>query len=229
MSTLSLKNVEFHADTKRLLGPIDAEFDPNKSVAIMGPNGAGKSLFLELVHGLIQPSKGTISWDNKPAEATRNQRGYIFQKPILLRRSVRDNIRFAQKACGKEDDAALEAILKKTGLYDRAHQPAAFLSGGEAQRMALARALINGPKTLLMDEPTSSLDPEARAMFEAILQDEKDKGTQLIWISHNPSQAKKLADDVAFISDAQLCEVTPTRSFFKTPQSKEAKEFLKAL
>ena len=230
MSDLQFQNVTYKRDGQILLGPVDATLPAGASVAIMGPNGAGKSLFLELAHGLIQPSSGQVSWAGQSPKSTRKTRGYIFQKPINLRRSVRDNIRFAQIAHGETDNHdALDAVLSRMGLSDLAELPAAILSGGEAQRMALARALVTNPKVLLMDEPTSSLDPEARAEFETLLKQEKDKGTQLIWISHNPTQARALADYVAFIASGTLCELTPSDKFFKAPKTKAAKDFFATL
>ncbi|MEM7241758.1 MAG: ATP-binding cassette domain-containing protein [Pseudomonadota bacterium] len=229
MSGLSLDAVSFQASGKTLLGPVSMSLDPNASLAIMGPNGAGKSLLLELMHGLIAPSSGSLSWSGKTPSHSKHSRAYIFQRRILMRRSVRDNVAFALDAVGivgTDRTYQIEQALEKTRLTDRADQPAALLSGGEAQRLALARAIATNPKSLLMDEPTSSLDPEATEDFERILADLKSNGTQLIWITHNRAQAIRLADQVAFINKGSVTELTPATTFFKSPASKPAKDFL---
>ena len=229
MSRLNLNAVSFHADGKTLLGPVDLSLEAGTSLAIMGANGAGKSLLLELMHGLIKPSAGSISWADKTPVQSKHDRAYIFQRRILMRRSVRDNIAFALDAVGiggAEKTDRMAHALEKTDLTSRADQPAALLSGGEAQRLALARAIATNPKSLLMDEPTSSLDPEASAAFEAMLAELKSNGTQLIWITHNRAQAARLADQVAFTAEGSVTEVTAARIFFKKPRSKPAKDFL---
>ena len=224
--SLNFKKVSLTRDGRQLISPFSLALDANKSYAILGANGAGKSLFLELAHGLIKPSKGAVTWNAKPARRTRKSRGYVFQQRIMMRRSVADNIRFSLQARGLADEGKVEAILKRAALSEISDQPAALLSGGEAQRLALARAVVSEPKMLLMDEPTASLDPQATTAFEKILKDLKKTGTQLLWITHDRRQAKELADHIILLNQGQICEVTAAAKFFKSPKSKEAKEFL---
>ena len=228
MSALALKAACFCADGKDLLGPVSLTLKAGESLAIMGSNGAGKSLLLELMHGLILPSSGSITWAEQTPQTSKHDRAYIFQRRILMRRSVRDNVVFALDAVGLKGDrtALIDDALEATRLSDHAEQPAALLSGGEAQRLALARAIVTKPKSLLMDEPTSSLDPKAAAEFEAILAKLKSDGTQLIWITHNRAQATRLADQVAFVSQGSVTEISNAGQFFKKPTSSQAKDFL---
>jgi len=168
--------------------------------------------------------------DGINAVGTRQTRGYIFQHRILLRRSVRNNIALPMQAAGwsKADiDIRLEELLDMAKLTAKADDPAAILSGGEAQRMSLVRALSTRPKLLIMDEPTSSLDPRATKKFENLIQSVASTGVKFIWATHNLSQARQFADDVIFVNDGQIAEHGPADTFFKTPASDAARDYIK--
>ncbi|MEM5473654.1 ATP-binding cassette domain-containing protein [Hoeflea sp. AS60] len=204
--------------------------DPRSVTVIMGPNGAGKSLFLRLVHGLIAPTRGWISWGEVACgEATRSTQAMVFQKPVLLRRSVAANIDFVlrrRSGTKPERRARCEELLTRVGLADRAQQPARLLSGGEQQRLALARALATRPKVLLLDEPTASLDPASVQMIEQIVLASSADQTKVIFVTHDVGQARRLAGDVAFLHHGQLVEHRPAAAFFATPSSEAAKAYL---
>ncbi|WP_369796047.1 ATP-binding cassette domain-containing protein [Puniceibacterium sp. IMCC21224] len=193
----------------------------------MGPNGAGKSLLLRLLHGLIVPQSGSVLWDGAPLDsATRARQAMVFQKPVLLRRSVAANVDFVLRARGRRDRAARDALLARVGLSDHAAQPARLLSGGEQQRLALARALAVQPEVLFLDEPTASLDPASALMIEEIARNIRDQGTKLVFITHDIGQARRLADDVVFVARGQAAEHTPARQFFDQPTSEAARAYL---
>jgi tungstate transport system ATP-binding protein len=204
--------------------------DPRSVTVIMGPNGAGKSLLLRLVHGLIAPTQGWISWGEVACgEATRSTQAMVFQKPVLLRRSVASNIDFVLRlraGTSAQRRARCEELLTRVGLSGQAEQPARLLSGGEQQRLALARALATRPKVLLLDEATASLDPASVQMIEQIVLATSTDETKVIFVTHDIGQARRLADDVAFLHHGELVEHRPAEAFFAQPSSEAAKAYL---
>ena len=192
---------------------------------VMGANGVGKSLFLRLLHGLIPPTSGQIDWGGHPAAGVTARQALVFQKPVLLRRSVAANIDFVLKARGK-DRTRRAALLGHVGLSHKADQPARLLSGGEAQRLALARALATDPEVLFLDEPTASLDPASVLMIERIVSEARARGVRIIFVTHDVGQARRMADDVVFLHRGQIVEHSPARDFFPEPQSEAARDYL---
>ncbi|MFO7758600.1 MAG: ATP-binding cassette domain-containing protein [Roseovarius sp.] len=192
---------------------------------IMGPNGAGKSLLLKLLHGLVPPSAGRIDWNGRAPAAVIARQALVFQKPVLLRRSVAANIGFVLKARGR-DRARVDAWLDHVGLAHKADQPARLLSGGEAQRLALARALATEPEVLFLDEPTASLDPASVLAIEGIVAGAKARGMRIIFVTHDAGQARRMADDVVFLHRGRVAEHSAAADFFPQPRSEAARDYL---
>ena len=187
---------------------------------ILGPNGAGKSLTLRLLHGLVAPCEGQV--ERGPA-----RQAMVFQRPVLLRRSVAGNVAYALRAGGVprgERPARLAAWLSEARLPAR--QPARTLSGGEAQRLALTRALATEPDLLFADEPTASLDPASVAAFEAMLSRAAERGLKVVLVTHDLGQARRLASDVVFLHRGRVEEHTAAPAFFDRPRSEAARTFL---
>lgn len=225
---LEFKDVTFEDDGQTLFGPTDLSLTPSRITVILGPNGSGKSLFLSLCHGLLPPTKGHVSWDGKATKHAIADRGFIFQRPVVMRRSVEANIHFAlaRTDLSKTEKASrVSELLRLVGLTDKAKQPAALLSGGESQAMALARALAAGPETLLMDEPTSNLDPNTTGMFEGIIDQLSHSGMSIFWSTHDLAQARRIASYVIMIADGQIVEHGAATDVFRSPRSDEAKRF----
>ena len=221
------RNLVYRAGEKCLIDGVDLKIPAKTLSVVMGPNGAGKSLLLRLLHGLITPASGQILWDGRPLDDTlRRQQAMVFQRPVLLRRSVEANIRFVLKLRGRAEPARIEEILTEVGLADRAGQPARLLSGGEQQRLTLARALATQPRVLFLDEPTASLDPAATAAIEAIVQRAQGRGTKIVFVTHDVGQARRLADDVVFLNAGRVIEHSPALSFFDNPVSQAARDYL---
>jgi tungstate transport system ATP-binding protein len=194
---------------------------------VMGPNGAGKSLLLRLLHGMLQPTGGSVLWGGQPlSKEIRKRQAMVFQRPVLLRRSVAANIDFVLKLGGKVEPERRDEILDHVGLLDHARQPARLLSGGEQQRLALARALALEPEVLFLDEPTASLDPASVLMIEQIVLGAHRRGTKIIFISHDIGQAKRLGDEIVFLHNGRLAEHTPAGRFFANPSSEAAQAYL---
>ena len=217
----------FEAAGKRLIDGINLNIPAHPLTVVMGPNGAGKSLLLRLLHGLIKPSAGQVLWGGKPlTESVRKHQAMVFQRPVLLRRSAASNIRFVLKLRGSAGSKRCRELLRQVGLEDQANQPARLLSGGEQQRLALARALALNPKVLFLDEPTASLDPTSTAAIEDIVTNAHERGTKVIFVTHDVGQAHRLADEVVFLHRGCLLEHTPALQFFDKPTSQEAREYL---
>lgn len=211
----------------RIIDGVDLTLNGGKLTVIMGPNGAGKSVLLRLLHGLIEPTDGDVRWGGQPISAdVRRRQALVFQRPVLLRRSVGANIDFVLRLRGDLDTSERDAILDGVGLLDRAQQPARLLSGGEQQRLALARALATKPDVLLLDEPTASLDPGSTAMIEQITQDVQRTGCKVIFVTHDIGQARRLADDVIFLHQGRVVEQSAAEEFFERPQSQAARTYL---
>ncbi|SHL53620.1 tungstate transport system ATP-binding protein [Roseovarius pacificus] len=224
---LALQDVSLTVGDTTLIEDASLSLSGNGITMIMGPNGAGKSMLLKLAHGLIAPTKGTVTWGGEPLnDAGRRTQAMVFQKPVLLRRSVVANVDFVLKARGIRDAARRNDLLDHVGLLDHARQPARLLSGGEQQRLALARALALKPKVMLLDEPTASLDPASVLKIESIVQEAHTAGTKIIFITHDPGQAGRLADDIVFVHRGRVHEHGPADLFLSRPDTQEARDFL---
>ena len=193
----------------------------------MGHNGAGKSLLLRCMHGLLKPTDGSVSWSGKKAaniECRKNQ-AMVFQKPLMLNRSVAANINYVLKLRGKSAHLCQE-YLESAGLGDKAKQAARSLSGGEQQRLAIARALATEPDVLFLDEPTANLDPNATLKIESQIAKAADEDIKVIMVTHDIAQARRLADEIIFLHKGSLTEHTSADVFFNLPHSVEAQDYL---
>lgn len=214
----------------RRLGPLDLDLALAGITAVLGPNGAGKSLFLSLCHGTLRPDRGSVLWQGQPARDSRAHRGVMLQSPVVLRRSVAGNIEFALQSRGLPRKARrdrVEQALLRARLQDRAHAPAATLSGGELRRMSFARALVTGPRALLLDEPFAGLDPAASQVMEAMII-EAAATTPVLLSNHDLVQTRRIARQVLFFSKGQMLEQADTASFFTAPGCATAEAFLQS-
>jgi tungstate transport system ATP-binding protein len=228
---LKLVNVSYKAltATNDILSNVNLTLLPNTRTIILGPNGAGKSILLRIMHGLLLPTEGTVQWAHHDTGA----QAMVFQKPIMLRRSVLANIEFALQVSGKfHDDAqqnrsqrALDT-LHKAGIAHLAQRQARQCSGGEQQRIALARAWALKPEVLFLDEPTASLDPVATKIVEATIQDIHETGTSIVMTSHDLGQAKRLANRIIFMHQGCIDVDCDADTFFHQPPSVNARNFL---
>jgi tungstate transport system ATP-binding protein len=224
---LEVSSLCYRVDRKTLLDNIDVTVASPGITAIMGPNGAGKSLFLRLIHGLLSPSSGQILWKGRGLDLeTRRRQAMVFQKPVLMRRSVAANIDFVLKAADGRTRQHSDEILHQAGLFRQRNQPARLLSGGEQQRLALARALATGPEVLLLDEPCASIDPGATLQIEHLLQQAREQGLKIMLVTHDIGQARRLADDILFMHNGRLLEYRPAQDFFNNPKSTAARAYL---
>lgn len=226
---LNVENAVVRRRGKVLVGPINAEVSKEGLTIVMGPNGAGKTTLLRLLHGMERVAPGgQIKWQI-PEPKARGHQAFLFQAPIMMRRSALENVAYPLIVHGvgrKEALAQAEQWLSKVGLQESGTKRATVLSGGERQKLALARALIRQPQILFLDEPCANLDGRATREFETLLHNIHEDGTRIVMSTHDIGQARRLAQDVWFIHHGQILETTPAGVFFDNPMSKEARAFL---
>ena len=227
---LQARGLCFDARGKRLIDRIDADFRPHRRTVIMGANGTGKSLLLRLLHGLIQPTSGQVLWRGRPLDREgRRGQAMVFQRPVMLRRSALANLRFALavRGIGGSERKAREAdALDRARLGDLANRPARVLSGGEQQRLAVARALACAPGVLFLDEPTASLDPASTHAIEQQIREAHASGVTIVLVTHDIGQARRLGDDLIFLHGGCVVETGRVSEVLDAPRSEAARAWL---
>ena len=225
---LMLADASVVVDDVTILDRLTITFTAGAPSVLIGPNGSGKTTLLRAAMGLIPLTLGRITWGGRDA-APPERRAIMFQRPAMLRRSAAGNVRYALAAAGvprtKRHERAAE-LLALVGLEGLVHRPARRLSGGEQQRLALARALARDPALLFLDEPTASLDPAAIKAIEDIIRSISAHGVKVVMSTHDLGQAKRLAGDVVLLHRGRLIENTPASEFFATPRTEEARNFI---
>ena len=211
-----------------ILDQLTLTLDAGPPTVLIGPNGAGKTTLLRAAMGLIPASRGRITWSGREA-APPDKRAIVFQRPVMLRRSAVGNIFYALAAAkaprAVRQDRAND-LLALVGLQELAHRPARRLSGGEQQRLALARALARGPTVLFLDEPTASLDPYATKAIEEVVRSITRLGVKVVMSTHDLGQAKRIAGDIVLLHRGRLIESGPADAFFAGPRTEEARKFI---
>jgi len=214
---------------KVLVGPVDLTLQAKGVSVVIGPNGAGKTTLLRMLHGIARLSDGSVRW-NCDRETAQQRQGFVFQTPVMMRRSVRDNIAYPLQLIGvprAEARAQAEEWAHRVGLHYAISRSALMLSGGERQKLALARALIREPDVLFLDEPCAALDGRATREIEEILHHAVDEGTRLIMSTHNMGQARRLASEVVFVLGGRVHEFSAADVFFEGPRTPQADAFLR--
>jgi tungstate transport system ATP-binding protein len=228
-STLPMRaeGLAFSAGGVEIIRGIDLELAAGPPTLVIGPNGAGKSVLLRLLHGLLLPTSGRLAWA-LPAEEARRRQAMVFQRPVMLRRSVLANAAYPLRLAGLRDaEREAMAALERVGLTPLAARPARRLSGGEQQRLALARAWAMAPEVLFLDEPTASLDPAATRQVEEIVAAIAASGTKVVMTTHDLGQARRLAGEVILLLRGAVAARAPAPAFFDRPPTAEAAAFLK--
>ncbi len=226
---LVLDGVTFVAGTRTILERVSTTIARGNRTVILGPNGAGKSVLLRIAHGLLAPTSGKVHWSAPEPRSGPRRQAMVFQRPVMFRRSALGNLAFALAVAGIDAAhrraRALDA-LARVGLTAFADRPARVLSGGEQQRLALARAWMLEPEVLFLDEPTANLDPSSTREVERVIHAIHDAGTKIVMVTHNLGQARRLGDEILFLDRGRLIETAPAATFFKQPASVEAAAFL---
>ncbi len=225
---LRVEALGFRAGDVIALDGVSLNVMPGTRNIVLGANGAGKSVLLRLLHGLLAPTSGRLQWHGGDDADVRRAQAMVFQRPVMMRRSVRENIEFALRLVHAADiDKKAAEALERVGLARLADRPARLCSGGEQQRVALARAWALKPEVLFLDEPTASLDPAATRAIEETVNAMHAAGTTIVMTTHDLGQAKRLADRVLFLHHGRLVEDAPAKDFFLQPTSPEAAAFIR--
>jgi tungstate transport system ATP-binding protein len=222
------ENVTITAGAVTILDRIALTLSSGAPTVLIGPNGSGKSTLLRAAMGLVAPSQGRISWGGRQ-DVPPTRRAIVLQRPAMLRRTVAGNIRYALRASGiarAEAKRRLGDLVALVGLEPLADRPARRLSGGELQRLALARALARDPEILLLDEPTASLDPAATKAIEDIIRAVSRRGIKVVMATHDLGEARRLAGEIILLHRGRAIETGAASSFFTKPQTSEARTFL---
>ena len=228
MFPLITENLVVKFEGKHILGPIDLKIDKGDIAVLLGPNGSGKTSLLKALHGILKPKEGTIRWSCLKTESIRKQM-FVFQTPIMLRRSVFENLTYPlllRKISKEQANYQAARWLDRIDLRTSMQVPATRLSGGEKQKLALARALITEPEMLFLDEPCASLDGKTTYEIESLLQSCVENGTTIMMSTHDIGQAKRLAKNIYFLNKGILESIQPAKTFFIKPLSRNASKFI---
>jgi len=211
-----------------ILDNIALTLAPGAPTVLIGPNGSGKTTLLRAAMGLVAPTRGRITWGGRE-NVPPLKRAIVFQRPAMLRRSAGANIRFALRAAGiprAEHARRTGELLELVGLGSLADRAARRLSGGEQQRLALARALARDPAVLFLDEPTASLDPPATKAVEDIMRAVSQRNIKVVMATHDLGEARRLAGDIVMLHRGRVVDAGAAASFLDAPQTAEASAFL---
>lgn len=228
---LELREVSFVVRGRTVLDRVSLTLGGGLRTVILGPNGAGKSVLLRICHGLLIPTSGEVRWAPTPARGATRRQAMVFQHPVMLRRSAIANVEYALSVAGvagAERRSRAAAALERVGLGRVAAHPARELSGGEQQRLALARAWALEPEVLFLDEPTANLDPASSAEVERVIDTINASGTPIVMTTHNLGQARRIGDEIVFLAGGTIVERAAAGDFFARPATSAAAAFLKA-
>jgi tungstate transport system ATP-binding protein len=218
---LSLRNVGVIRDGRTILQSDDLHISLTGITALIGPNGAGKTTLLRLIHGLIEPSIGQCERPFAP-----NESALVFHYTPMLKATVREHLTLLRDTDRTIRDEAIDEALQSVGIAHLANNPAQRLSAGERQKLCVARARLQNPKLVLLDEPTANLDPNASDDVEQMIAQLAKDGKAVLFASHNMAQVKRLATHLIFMQDGKILEISSPGVFFKNPQTKEGSQFL---
>lgn len=235
---ISIKNILVQRNGRDSLKIESLTIKKGETLAVVGPNGAGKSTFLLTLADLLKPVRGEVRFHEKPLKEWdeleyRRKIAFVFQDPLLMDMSVKDNIGLGLKFRGVKKEAVREQVLKWSkamGVDSLLNRRAGQLSGGEAQRVSLARAFVLDPELLLMDEPFSAVDPQTRSQLlkdlsKVLAQDHRTT----IFVTHNLKETAQFGDRVAVIIDGELKQVGKPKQIKEKPVDKSVGAFLKEL
>ena len=218
---IELKNVIVKRDGRTILNIPHALIPVDRICACIGPNGAGKTTLLKLIDGLIKPDSGTITYSYSPARSA-----LVLHHTPMIKASARVNIGMVKDIDSSITSSAIDAVMQQVGLSHLANSPAHKLSAGERQKLCLGRTILQKPNLVLLDEPTANLDPQTTEQVEEMIRQFKQRGSEVLFTSHQLAQVQRLADYIVFIDQGEIKEKGPVGPFFSNPQTQAAKRYL---
>lgn len=226
-----LENVEKNYRDVKALDDITFKAEGGKIIVLLGVNGAGKTTLLRISAGLEKPDKGSIDFNDAQISGKdlRQIATLVFQRTAMFSMSVYDNLAYGLKLRGKRDSEIKEEItetLHDVGLDNFEKRKAKRTSGGEQQRIALARAFLLEPKILLLDEPTANLDPSIATIIERAIMKRKSRESIIVMATHNLNQAKRLGDEIVYLHKGKIVELASAEELFGSPKSELTREFI---
>jgi tungstate transport system ATP-binding protein len=229
--TFKVEDIEKNYHAVKALNGITLNMQGGSIVVLIGVNGAGKTTLLRIIAGLEAPDKGKIvlNGENISAEELRKVATLVFQKTAMFSMNVHDNLAFGlriRKMPKAEIDQKVSQALASVGLANFENRKAKKTSGGEQQRISLARAFLLEPKILLLDEPTANLDPNSATIIERAIVSRKKPDTVIIISTHNLNQARRLGDEVVHIHGGRIVDHSSPEEFFDSPKSEITRKFI---
>ncbi len=225
---LAIEEASVRVPGLTILDRVSLTFSPGSPTALIGPNGSGKTTLLRLAMGLIVPSDGRVTYAGRRGVPPR-RRAILFQRPAMLHRSAAANIHYALSSIGVRRAQAVERteeLLAMVGLSGAGGRPARRLSGGEQQRLALARALAREPELIFLDEPTASLDPAATKTLEDVVRQVAGRGVKVVMSTHDLASARRLAGEIVLMHRGCVVETGAAQSFFAEPKTNDGRRFV---
>ncbi len=225
---IRLDDVSVTSRNVTLLDRVTLQIEAGAPTVFVGPNGSGKTTLLRTAMGLSAPTQGRISWGGVQ-KSPPIHRAFVFQRPAMLRRTVDGNLRYAlraAKAAHARHENRIEQLLALVGLQGLGKRPARRLSGGEQQRLALARALARDPAVLFLDEPTASLDPASTKAIEDVIRAIAASGIKIVMSTHDLGEARRLAGEIILLHRGRIVERAPAQEFLNAPKTDEARRFV---
>ncbi|MFB6173573.1 MAG: ATP-binding cassette domain-containing protein [Halobacteriales archaeon] len=248
--TLTADGVAVRFEDSAVFADVSVAVEDGEVLTVVGPSGAGKTSLLRLLAAFRPPDAGTVAWSGtdlwslsrRERLAVRRRLSMVFQEPGLFNASVRRNVTYGRRVrqpwparvrralgravSGDPESNAVDDALETVGLADKRDQNALSLSGGEAQRVSFARALAVDPDVMLLDEPTSNLDPRNTAVLEDAVRRARDRGVGVVVATHDMHQAERISDRVAFLFDGELVETGPPEQVFDAPEDPRTARFV---
>jgi tungstate transport system ATP-binding protein len=222
------EGVSVRAGGVTILDRVSLRLAAGAPTVLIGPNGSGKTTLLRVAMGLLPPSEGHLSWGGRE-RAPPTRRAFVFQRPAMLRRSAAANVRYALAAANVprvQRGERTAALLARVGLAGLGERPARRLSGGEQQRLSLARALARDPTVLFLDEPTASLDPAATKAIEDLIGVIAASGVKVVMATHDLGEARRLAGEIVLLQRGRIVEAGAAAEFFAAPRTEQARRFM---
>lgn len=223
-----LEEVSLLAREVTILDHITLNFAAGAPTVLVGPNGSGKTSLMRVAMGLVRPTAGRVTFGGR-SDVPPLRRAIVFQRPVMLRRSAIGNLRYALAAANvprNERGKRADELLGLVGLSGLGERPARRMSGGEQQRLAIARALAKEPEILFLDEPTASLDPAATKATEDIIQTIAARGIKIVMATHDLGEARRLAGEIVLMHRGRIIEIADTATFFNVPKTDAARRFV---